>query len=113
MKTDTIEIRRVDLSPVAGPSLRVFYRDGTGTMHVDWPGEKLVAAIQDRGGTLWVDIENPDGNSTEQAESLLGTVFGFHPLAVEAALQESHLPKIDDWGDYVYLVFHGTSVDPR
>ena len=82
-------------------------------MHLDWPGEKLEAAIQDRGGTLWVDIENPDGNSTEQAESLLRNVFGFHPLAVEDALQESHLPKIDDWGDYVYLVFHGTSVDPR
>ena len=82
-------------------------------MHVDWPGDKLEAAIQDRGGTLWVDIENPDGNSTEQAESLLRDVFGFHPLAIEDALQESHVPKVDDWGDYLYLVFHGTSIDPQ
>src|SRR3954452_20732307 len=113
MKTDTIEMPGVDMPSVSGAKLRVFYRDGTGVMHVDWPGEKLEAAIQDRGGTLWVDIENPDGNSTEHAESLLRNVFGFHPLAVEDALQESHLPKIDDWGDYVYLVFHGTSIDPR
>jgi magnesium transporter len=113
MKTDTIEMPGVDMPSFSGAKLRVFYRDGTGVMHVDWSEDKLAAAIQDRDGTLWVDIENPDGNSTEHAEALLRNVFGFHPLAVEDALQESHLPKIDDWGDYVYLVFHGTSIDPR
>ena len=50
---------------------------------------------------------------TGQAETLLRDVFDFHPLAVEDALQESHIPKVDDWGDYIYIVFHGTSIDPR
>ncbi len=37
--------------------------------------------------------------------------FGFHPLAVEDALVETHLPKIDDWDEYVYLVLYGVDFD--
>jgi magnesium transporter len=36
----------------------------------------------------------------------LRETFGFHILAVEDALQETHAPKIDDWGDYLYIVLH-------
>ena len=52
-------------------------------------------------------------NSTDETEALLRNVFGFHPLAIEDAIQDSHIPKVDDWGDYLYLVFHGTSIDPQ
>jgi magnesium transporter len=62
---------------------------------------------------MWVDIEDAPGGHSIEAEALLRDVFKFHPLAIEDALQESHIPKIDDWDDYLYLVFHGTSVDPR
>ena len=37
--------------------------------------------------------------------------FGFHPLAVEDALVETHLPKIDDWDEYVYLVLYAVDFD--
>ncbi len=29
--------------------------------------------------------------------------FKFHPLSVDDALVETHIPKIDDWEDYLYL----------
>ena len=32
--------------------------------------------------------------------------FHFHPLAIEDAINDIHLPKIDDYGTYLYLVFH-------
>jgi magnesium transporter len=32
--------------------------------------------------------------------------FGFHHLAIEDALQQIHAPKIDDWGDYLYIVIN-------
>jgi magnesium transporter len=32
--------------------------------------------------------------------------FKFHPLAIDDALQETHSPKLDDWGDYLYIVFN-------
>jgi magnesium transporter len=97
----------------AGMQLHVVYRDGAGEIHLDWPREGIAQAIADRKGTLWVDIENAETASHQEAEALLRDVFGFHALAVEDAIDESHIPKIDDWGEYVYLVFHGTSIDPR
>jgi magnesium transporter len=51
---------------------------------------------------LWVDFI---GEPAEQAEPILRS-FGFHPLAIDDALQETHVPKIDDWGDYLYMVFN-------
>jgi magnesium transporter len=102
---------RADSQSASGLRLRIIFRDGSGAIHLDWPGIRLREAIDDHKGTLWVDLENPDESSVEQAEAVLRTTFGFHPLAVEDALQESHIPKIDDWGEYIYLVFHGTSLD--
>src|SRR5271157_5140597 len=95
----------------AGMKLRVVYRDGAGEIHLDWPRAGIAQAIADRQGTLWVDIENAESASTREAETLLREDFGFHALAVEDAIDESHIPKIDDWGEYIYLVFHGTLDD--
>lgn len=41
----------------------------------------------------------------ESAQPILEE-FGFHPLAIEDALQQTHAPKIDDWGDYLYIVLN-------
>ncbi|HEU0292819.1 MAG TPA: magnesium/cobalt transporter CorA, partial [Anaerolineales bacterium] len=32
--------------------------------------------------------------------------LGFHPLAIDDALQETHVPKLDDWGSYLYIVLN-------
>jgi magnesium transporter len=42
----------------------------------------------------------------ESCEPILLNAFGFHPLAVDDALRQTHISKVDDWGDYIYLVFH-------
>jgi len=44
-------------------------------------------------------------------EPILRDEFNFHPLAVDDALAESHHPKVDDWGSYLYLVLHGVVFD--
>src|SRR5690606_5201753 len=41
----------------------------------------------------------------EQME-VLDKIFHFHPLAVEDAINDVHVPKLDDYGNYLYLVFH-------
>ncbi|HEY4667927.1 MAG TPA: magnesium/cobalt transporter CorA [Anaerolineales bacterium] len=55
-------------------------------------------------GLLWVDIQK---ERRESVEPLLREVFGFHPLAIDDALDETHVPKVDDWGSYLYVVLHG------
>ncbi|MCI0521627.1 MAG: magnesium/cobalt transporter CorA [Chloroflexi bacterium] len=70
------------------------------------PVERFNEALQEPAGLLWVDFEN---TPAETDEPVLREVFGFHPLAVDDALQETHVPKIDDWDDYLYIVLHAVA----
>jgi magnesium transporter len=72
-----------------------------GQIRTDLVVDEFPKAMQDTQGILWVDFEE---TPSETDEPILLTVFGFHPLAVDDALQESHVPKLDDWGKYLYIV---------
>ncbi|MFN7973455.1 MAG: magnesium/cobalt transporter CorA [Acidobacteriota bacterium] len=54
----------------------------------------------------WIDLER----STDSEERILSDLFHFHPLAIEDCVQDLHHPKMDDYGEYVYLVLHGVRV---
>jgi magnesium transporter len=49
---------------------------------------------------VWVDLNS---DSIEDCRRILTDEFKFHPLSVDDALVETHIPKIDDWEDYLYL----------
>jgi len=65
--------------------------------------ESLPGLLKDETESVWVDLEAP----TEEETQILSSVFNFHPLAIEDCIGESHLPKLDDFGDYLFLVLHG------
>jgi magnesium transporter len=69
--------------------------------------ENIAQVVKAGIGLLWVDFE---GNPPEQDEPILREIFGFHPLAIDDALQETHVPKLDDWGDYLYIVLQTVSI---
>jgi magnesium transporter len=100
------------LSSGPEPKIRTVYRDGEGTIHHDWPVARIADAIEDRTGVLWVDIEDRESAANGRVEVLLREVFHFHPLAIDDALKDTLVPKVDDWGDYLYLVFHSLDFDP-
>jgi magnesium transporter len=52
---------------------------------------------------FWLDLTAP--SSDELAE--LHELFGFHPLALEDTEHFHQRPKLDTYGDYVFLVFYG------
>jgi magnesium transporter len=79
-----------------------------GQLHTDLSQDELVLALQDPQGVLWVDFE---ANPVEMDEKMLTEVFGFHPLAVDDALQETHVPKVDDWSTYLYIVLSAVAVE--
>ncbi len=97
----------------AGHRIRVVYRDGSGEIHLDWPAARIVDAVEDRQGTVWVDIHDIEPEANGDVEALLSDVFHFHPLAIEDALKECHVPRVDDWDDYLYLVFHSIDFEPE
>jgi len=79
----------------------VFYQPGK-PLQTDLEPGSLQKALRSRRGVLWVDFV---GEPPEVCQPILES-FGFHPLAIDDALQETHSPKIDDWGSYVYLVLN-------
>jgi magnesium transporter len=72
-----------------------------GQTRADLSMDEIPPILQSEQGVLWVDFE---GTSSETDEPILLNLFGFHPLAVDDALQETHIPKLDDWGKYLYIV---------
>ena len=83
--------------------IQSLYLTESGCLEIDLTPDVMRAAVQDGRGLLWVDLsQEPIATS----ESVLGDVFGFHPLAVEDALEETHVPRVDDWGSYLYIALH-------
>ena len=92
--------------------LRAIYRESSGTIHLEWPPARIAEALADREGTLWIDVEDFHSADNRGVEAVMSQVFGFHPLAIEDALQETHVPKLDDWVTYLYMVFTSIDFDP-
>ncbi|HYY33381.1 MAG TPA: magnesium transporter CorA family protein [Gaiellaceae bacterium] len=69
------------------------------------------AAIESRlssGEFFWLDLHSPG----EEEFQLLRDVFRFHPLAIEDSEQFGQRAKIEDFGDFVFIVFFGASPPP-
>jgi len=81
--------------------IRYFVHRGSRTELADHLDAALLLA--DSGAVVWADVSEP----TEADGSVLRDVFGFHELAVEAALQRETHPKVESYGRYLYLVLHG------
>lgn len=70
-------------------------------------GVKAGEGIEDfsswiRGGAVvWVDMIKP----TDEESFVLTNDFKFHPLAIEDVISEKPRTKIDDYDDYLFLVF--------
>ena len=58
--------------------------------------------LRDKRGLLWVDFT---AEPPETSQPILES-FNFHHLAIADALEQTHAPKIDDWGDYLYIVLN-------
>ena len=69
--------------------------------------EELPKLLQQQSRLVWVDLHAP---TAEEAAVLL-RVFRFHPVAVEDALEDIVHPKVDDYGEYLYVVLHGVFED--
>jgi magnesium transporter len=82
------------------------FRQGR-SMRVDIRPEEYAGALRAPKSFLWVDF---DGEPDKSCEPILLNTFRFHPLAVDDALKETHTPKVDDWGGYLYIVLNSLSM---
>lgn len=58
---------------------------------------------------VWVDLSAP----TPDESRILHDLFQFHELAIEDAVAELHQPKVESYGNFLYLVLHGIDFKAR
>lgn len=74
------------------------YRHGARVRPVSI-GEKIDSP-QDKSEFVWIGIANP----TDEELQTLQDTYGLHPLAVEDARKGDQLPKVDVYGDQLFVV---------
>src|SRR6201994_2438520 len=75
-----------------------------GTADEDFKPDDVERALHD-DEILWLDLHD----SSEESLALLRDVFNIHPLAVEDALEFGQRPKIEDYENFVSIVFFGAN----
>jgi len=64
---------------------------------------EAIAGLLARDEYFWLDLTDP----SEDDVTALGEVFSFHPLALEDMRKRGQRPKLDDFGEYMFLVYYG------
>ncbi|MFL5820911.1 MAG: magnesium transporter CorA family protein [Solirubrobacteraceae bacterium] len=66
-----------------------------------------IASLRSRGEFFWLDLAQPSSDDIARLQEL----FSLHPLAVEDITEVGQRPKLDDYGDYLLMVFYGARLD--
>lgn len=72
---------------------------------------RLAELLERKTAVIWLRLRETD--LPEELNKLLTETFHFHPLAIDDALNETHIPKLDDWGEYLYLVLQASAYQPQ
>lgn len=64
--------------------------------------EKLKLTSVTRDNLTWINLERPG----EMEKAYLSQNYAFHPLDLDDCLSHVQRPKIDEYADYLFLVFH-------
>jgi magnesium transporter len=62
-----------------------------------------IAGLLQRDEYFWLDLTDPSADEV----AALGEAFSFHPLALEDLSKRGQRPKLDAFGDYMFLVYYG------
>jgi magnesium transporter len=82
--------------------LKSFYYKKGADLEIDVSRSRMLSALGEKAGLLWVDLEAPN----EFEEETLVEIFNFHPLAAEDCITDQSQPKLDDYEEYLFVVVH-------
>ncbi len=74
----------------------------SGDRHITSSAVADVPGLLASGATVWIDAEG--GN--DGLSRFLAEVLKLHPLAIEDILETETTPKVEDYGDYLYVIAH-------
>ena len=64
---------------------------------------EAIAGLLQRDEYFWLDLTDPGREEVAALEE----AFAFHPLALEDMVKRGQRPKLEDFGDYMFLVYYG------
>ena len=76
------------------------YRNGTKLKDIRI--EEIKDVLQEKGSFIWVGLFEPD----QELMRLIQEEFGLHELAVEDAQTAHERPKLEEYGETLFLVLH-------
>ena len=85
--------------------IRAWISDASGPREAT-AEEAVRRALGESPCGVWVDIDCEDAGARRALEPL-----GIHPLVLEDMVRELNRPKVDNYGDYIYLVLHSARWD--
>ncbi len=62
--------------------------------------------LREEERSLWVDLETEDPALLNR----LAQIFNLHELTIEDCLTTTHYPKLDDYGQYLFMIFRSLHV---
>ena len=92
------------IGKITRPPVRRRRRTGTVAPVTTEPSIKSI--VWDK--LTWINIEQP----TEAETKYLAENYPFHPLDLDDCLSKIQLPKIDEYEDYFFMVFHFPVFNP-
>ncbi len=78
-------------------SIKIYWINSLGIEEHEF--DEIKKLIDREDGFLWIDIRE----CNNEAASLLTDVFRFHPLAIQACREPTHLPKVHAYTDYFFI----------
>jgi magnesium transporter len=66
-----------------------------------------IKALRQTDEFFWLELHDPPDAEVEE----LGRLFELHPMALKDLSRFGQRPKIDDYGDWVLLVFYGAQLE--
>ncbi len=57
---------------------------------------------------VWINITESD---EKELNGVLKSLFNFHPLSIEDCSKEMQYPKLDDYGEYLFMVIHAPDLN--
>ena len=87
--------------PDASPSVVTvtLLRDGGTLERANVPIEDAIDAVK-RGGLSWIHV---DGLGDADVVGRLMSEFGLHPLAIEDTMNPHQRPRLDDYGEFLFM----------
>ena len=96
--------RRSTSATTQAESVEALVLNGTGELETEVSLEDLSRYLAEPRTLIWCDIATTEGGQESPYGGLLREVFGFDELTIEDCFTTNHLPKVNLYDDYLFVV---------